>query len=87
MTNDAWEKDRIAHELFEQARAAFNEGRIEAEEGLKAPNGHWQPRRLEDALAREWRAVEQMEAAIELLRAGLPGSHACPAQGPVCRRG
>jgi hypothetical protein len=87
MANDALEKDRAAHELFEQGRAAFNEGRMEAEEALKAPTGHWQPRRLEAALAREWRAIEQMEAAIELLREGLPGNHACPAQGSVCRRG
>ena len=68
MANDAREKDRAAHELFEQARAAFNEGRIEAEKGLIALNGHWQPRLLDDGLAREWQAIERMEAAIELLR-------------------
>ena len=71
MANDAWEKERAAHELFEQGRAAFHEGYKEGAESLKAPIGHGQKGRLESALTREWQAIEQMELAIELLRAGL----------------
>jgi len=73
MANNAWEKDRAAHELFEQGRAAFNEAQKEVDESLKEPTVRGQQERLLAALAWEWQAVEQMEAAIELLREGLPG--------------
>ena len=79
MTNDVWEKDRIAHELFEQGRAAFRAAHKAVAVLLKEPISRGQLGRLDDVLAREWRAIEQMEVAIELLRAGLPGNHACPA--------
>jgi hypothetical protein len=83
MTNDAWEKDRAAHELFEQGRAAFREIHKAMTVLLIESITHGQLGRLETALAREWRAIEQMEVAIELLRAGLSSSYACPGQWPI----